>query len=144
MTGLTERAAQIVCDHCSGDACEKVEADRPCETALDTAKIIISALASTPEEGGILSDEEIKQAWQDCYGEPLPQAYGLVFGRTVRSRQHAHDKAIYAASIEQARKEERERTIKQVEDVINASGYTGIYQSPFWKALKSRFALSGK
>jgi hypothetical protein len=35
----------------------------------------------------ILTDEQVAQAWQDCYGEPLPEQYGLVFGRTVRSRQ---------------------------------------------------------
>jgi hypothetical protein len=35
----------------------------------------------------ILTDEQIAQAWEDCYGEPLPHKYGLVFGRTIRSRQ---------------------------------------------------------
>ncbi len=35
----------------------------------------------------LLTDEDFNQAWWDCYGEELPAIHGLVFGRTVRSRQ---------------------------------------------------------
>jgi hypothetical protein len=48
----------------------------------------------------LLTDEEIAQAWEDCYGEKLPAEKGLVFGRTVRSRQQIADlRAIGAAGV---------------------------------------------
>lgn len=42
-----------------------------------------------PDGDRFLKDEEIRRAWQDCYGEPLPEKYGLVFGRVIRHRQLA-------------------------------------------------------
>ena len=46
---------------------------------------------STPaSEGMLLTDEEIKRAWWDCYGEELPATHGLVFGRAVRSRKETY------------------------------------------------------
>ena len=58
--------------HCP--ACIPVPPPEPPEKVRETDKLL-------------LTDEDLNQAWWDCYGEELPAIHGLVFGRTVRSRQ---------------------------------------------------------
>ena len=50
-----------------------------------------------PDE--LLTDEEIKRAWWDCYGEEFPATHGLVFGRAVRSRQLAKAQPLIEAPL---------------------------------------------
>ena len=50
-------------------------------------------------EGMLLTDEEIKRAWWDCYGEEFPATHGLVFGRAVRSRQLAKAQPLIEAPL---------------------------------------------
>ena len=55
---------------------------------------------TTPaSEGTLLTDEEIKRAWWDCYGEEFPATHGLVFGRAVRSRQLAKAQPLIEAPL---------------------------------------------
>ena len=62
----------IYCRTCNGTG--KVPSPEPPEKVRETDKLL-------------LTDEDLNQAWWDCYGEELPAIHGLVFGRTVRSRQ---------------------------------------------------------
>ena len=71
----------------------------------------------------LLTDEEIKLAWYDCYGSNLPGEYGLLFGRTVRSRQLAKlQRAGYMSPAEINKWLEEQGAYHWVEHGLDAEG----------------------
>lgn len=99
------------------DICERnALAETPIETAKELYKIVISSLASTPDEALLLTKEEITQCYRNTK-LPVPSAVE----REICKAQLAKVQTIYAARVEQAKQEARKELLKELRDELDKS-----------------------